>query len=290
MKGKVMNINKIIIELIRNHIIHAEPTRVEQLKGGTVSELYLLEIGEIKYVVKLNNPLLIESEALFLNYYKQTNFVPELVFVDPSNHFIVYSFVTGSTDYDRKNKKVVLQALVQNLLNKYQLVSSENAWGWADQPTDSWASFIRNEVLAATEIIGTQMNSSDHLLVLNLVERHWSDVKPFLIHGDCGVHNFIFKDGGLVGVIDPTPVIGDPLYDLLYAFCSSPDDLTQETIDFAVKYVTFKNEINHHILYEQVLILLYLRLATCLKHHPEDLKEYLQAWGYWKDLIKKRAV
>nr|WP_239587430.1 phosphotransferase [Bacillus pakistanensis] len=43
---------------------------------------------------------------------------------------------------------------------------------------------------------------------------------PFLLHGDCGVHNFVFKGGSLSGVIDPTPVLGEPLYDLLYAFCS----------------------------------------------------------------------
>ncbi len=105
------------------------------------------------------------------------------------------------------------------------------------------------------------------------------------MHGDCGVHNFIFNDGELFGVIDPIPVIGDPIYDLIYAFCSSPDDLTKETIDSAVSQLMIKKEKNIPFLYEEVIIGLYLRLGTCIKHHPHDFEEYLKAWYYWKDLI-----
>jgi aminoglycoside phosphotransferase (APT) family kinase protein len=105
--------------------------------------------------------------------------------------------------------------------------------------------------------------------------------EPYLLHGDCGVHNFIFQGGHLSGVIDPTPIIGDPLYDLIYAFCSSPDDLSKETIDFAVSYLLHKRD---NKLYQDVIIGLYLRLGTCRKHHPNDFEEYLKAWSYWKDL------
>jgi hypothetical protein len=38
-------------------------------------------------------------------------------------------------------------------------------------------------------------------------------------------------------------------------------------------------------LIEEVIILLYYRIAICLKHHPHDLSDYLKAWGYWKALI-----
>jgi hypothetical protein len=110
---------------------------------------------------------------------------------------------------------------------------------------------------------------------------------PYLLHGDCGIHNFIFEDQKLVGVIDPTSVIGDPLYDLIYAFCSSPEELTLETIQPAVNLlISQKGNINE-ILPEEVIIGLFLRLSSCLKHHPHDFEEYLTAWDYWKKSILK---
>jgi fructosamine-3-kinase len=281
-----MNIEEIIKELIFNNIIHNEPTEYEKLNGGTVSELYLLKIDGEKYVVKSNEPQVIESEANFLIYYKESNLLPKLLFVEQSYKYIVYSFINGSTNYVRKNKKEMLKALVQGLLNNYKSAPNDVGWGWADQSTESWQSFLINEILEANKIIDSLLDDEDYNFVLNLVKRNSNDRKPFLLHGDCGVHNFIFNGGQLCGVIDPTPVIGDPIYDLIYAFCSSPDDMTKETIDSAVSHLMINKEKNIPFLYEEVIIGLYLRLGTCIKHHPHDFEEYLKAWYYWKDLIK----
>jgi fructosamine-3-kinase len=281
-----MNIEEIIKELIFNNIIHNQPTEYKQLNGGTVSELYLLNIDGEKYVVKSNEPQIIESEATFLIYYKESNLLPKLLFVEQSYKYIVYSFINGSTNYVRKNKKEMLKTLVQGLLNNYKSASNDVGWGWADQSTESWQSFLINEILEANKIIESRLDNEDYNFVLNLVKKNSTDRKPFLLHGDCGVHNFIFNDGQLCGVIDPTPVIGDPIYDLIYAFCSSPDDMTKETIDSAVSHLMIKKEKNIPFLYEEVIIGLYLRLGSCIKHHPHDFEEYLKAWYYWKDLIK----
>lgn len=108
-----MGIQKIIIELINNNIIQSVPTEYEQLMGGTVSKLYLLNIDGIKYVVKLNDPKVTKSEAIFLNYYKETNLLPKLVVVEPSFKYIVYSYINGSTNFVRKNKKEMPKTLVQ---------------------------------------------------------------------------------------------------------------------------------------------------------------------------------
>lgn len=99
------------------------------------------------------------------------------------------------------------------------------------------------------------------------------------MHGDLGFHNFIFQENKLHGVIDPLPVLGDPIYDLIYAFCSTPEDLTKETIGYAMKQCVFHK--NDRDLYEEIVIGLYLRIDTCLRHHPKDLEDYLAAWRYW---------
>ena len=38
------------------------------------------------------------------------------------------------------------------------------------------------------------------------------------------------------------------------------------------------------VLWEEVLIALYMRMATCLVHHPHDLPAYLAAWPRWRAL------
>ena len=38
---------------------------------------------------------------------------------------------------------------------------------------------------------------------------------------------------------------------------------------------------NDRDLYEEIVIGLYFRIDTCLRHHPKDLKDYLEAWRYW---------
>lgn len=286
--GRNVDIQKIINQLMDDNVLHSKPTYYEQLHGGTVSELYLLHLGNIKYVVKKNEPKVIKSEANFLNYYRETDLLPKLLFVEQSYSYIIYSFIDGTTNYVKGNKKEFLKVLVQGLLNNYQSVPGSNGWGWADQPSVSWQSFILNEINEANKFLHSRLDNSSYNLVLNLVNKNSKSKKPYLLHGDCGVHNFIFNNRQLIGVIDPTPVIGEPLYDLIYAFCSSTDELTKATIDSAVSLLKFKREINNSFLYEEVLIGLYLRLATSIKHHPSDFEEYLQAWYYWEDIVKNR--
>ncbi|GGA10638.1 hypothetical protein GCM10008018_64920 [Paenibacillus marchantiophytorum] len=103
------------------------------------------------------------------------------------------------------------------------------------------------------------------------------------MHGDTGVHNFVFHESTLTGVIDPSPVVGPVIYDFTYAFCSSPDDLNLETL-----FATF-NLLNHEPmeksrLIEEIILQLYCRIGICVKVHPHDLEGYLKAWDYWKVL------
>ncbi|WP_394579038.1 phosphotransferase [Cytobacillus firmus] len=281
-----MNIQEIIHQLMDNNLFHSKPTYHEQLNGGTVSELYLLHSEDRKYVIKKNEPQIIKSEANFLYVYKKTDLLPELLFVEPLYEYIIYTFIEGNANYVRRSKKVTLKKLVQGLLNHYKPFDSSKGWGWADQPSESWQSFILDSINEANKILHSRLDNSHYNLVLELAEKNSQDKEPFLLHGDCGVHNFIFHNGQLSGVIDPTPVIGEPLYDLIYAFCSSPEELTKETLLSAAAFLKSKTEINPSVLYEEALVGLYLRMATCIKHHPSDFQEYLEAWDYWEEIVK----
>ena len=284
-----MDIHTIIQELQQKNILHSKPIGHNQLSGGTTSELILLECTDgQKIVIKQNEPQTIESEGKFLFSYKEVNLLPHLLFVEPSNRYLVYSFIEGSTQFSRENKKGMLSALVNGLINNYEIVDHPPGWGWEVYPARTWKDFLLNEIFNAKEVLKSNLNEDEFRFVRNLVETSKEDssaFKPFLLHGDCGVHNFIFKEEQLYGVIDPTPIIGDPMFDLIYAFCSSPDQLKIETIDYAVSQLNIKGYQVSPFLYEDIVIGLYLRLRNCNLHHPADLPDYLKAWQYWKDIL-----
>lgn len=287
-RGK-MNIQEVILELTNKGIFDNEEKLYEQQLGGTTSNIVVVRDGNNKkYVIKSNERKVIKEEVRFLNAYHQVDGLPSVLYVEPSYKYFVYPYLNGSTSYARKNKEKLLISLVEGLLNKYKPCSDNNGWGWTNYLSSSWQEFLLNEIDSVERIIDSRLLKQEDIeLIRKIVEspRINESVRvPYLLHGDCGVHNFLFTDNQLVGVIDPIPLIGDPLHDLISAFCSSPEDLTIETIESAVSHLDTWNE-NHHSLHKYVLIGLFIRLARCTLHHPEDMKDYLVAWDYWKKIV-----
>lgn len=207
-----------------------------------------------------------------------------LLYKEPFHTYIVYSFLEGSTSCKQGDKRITLSTLVKEVINKYEIVSRIDGWGWKESPVQSWNEFLTTNVVEAHKNVRPYISEEEYRKVLKLANRDAGINQPFLLHGDLGFHNFIFQGNELHGVIDPLPVLGDPIYDLIYAFCSTPEDLTKETIGYAMKQCVFhKNDRN---LYEEIVIGLYLRIDTCLRHHPKDLEDYLAAWRYWMDEVE----
>ncbi|MEN1936579.1 aminoglycoside phosphotransferase family protein [Paenibacillus sp. 102] len=282
-----MDISEIIEQLVVNEVIADYPKGYKKLTGGTTSRLYLL-VGNEQCVVKLNEARVIEEEAYFLNFYENESIFPKLLYVDSLNRYMVYSFIPGSTCYSVGNKRAILCKLVQKVIHTYKPAVKMDKWGWKEEPVASWRDFLLTRIMEASETLKLYVTEDDFQTVLQLVHspnRTVYSSQPFLLHGDCGFHNFICKENKLYGVIDPFPVLGDPIYDLIYAFCSTPEELTRETIDEIVEKSVFHTRVRK-ILYEEVVIALYCRLDACLRHHPEDLDVYLKAWCYWMDQIR----
>lgn len=181
---------------------------------------------------------------------------------------------------------MLLEKLVKEVINNYkQLSDKANSWGWVDDASSTWREFLLERVQQSTIIIESQLPEEDHILVQKILEnknRYEQWKHPYLLHGDCGVHNFVVNNGRLVGVIDPAPVWGIPLYDFIYAFCSSPEDLTVEVFHTAVSKLKMNEDLTNEFLNQEVIIGLYIRLGNCIKHHPHHFKQYLHAWEYWK--------
>ncbi|MGB6408021.1 MAG: aminoglycoside phosphotransferase family protein [Planococcus donghaensis] len=264
------------------------------LAGGTRSKVFLLyqEKGNA-CILKLNEAKVTKEEADFLSLYQPISLLPDILVVDSLYQFMVYTYIPGSTaNHQSSNKASLLPMLVSELINHYQPVLNQHNWGWRDAPVSSWAQFLRDEVKAATAILTPQLDKLGVTIKAPFVVEHRKPIfqnQPYLIHGDCGVHNFIVREEKLAGVIDPAPILGWPHYDVIYAFFSSPSDLTKKAWDSAIAGLTIERPADS-VLYEELLIGLYQRLGICLKHHPEDWSMYIQAWEYWNKIVSNQQL
>lgn len=115
----------------------------------------------------------------------------------------------------------------------------------------------------------------------------------YLLHGDCGAHNFVVRDGRLASVIDPLPLAGEPIFELAFAFASWPGDLTldaiwpaAEALERAGLWLPSPGE-RRRVLFEEVVIALYSRVGTFVTWHPADVPAYVEAWSYWTALLQR---
>ncbi|MEJ8303908.1 phosphotransferase [Saccharibacillus sacchari] len=182
-----------------------------------------------------------------------------------------------------------MHVLTDELLNRYQACEEADDWGRIEYPRRSWKEFNEIGIEEARNHLRSVLTEEDYRLVrqtaCRLFDSEAEQPKKYVLHGDTGVHNFVYRDSKLIGVIDPSPMAGPILYDFLYAFCSSPDDLNMETLLTAFDTLQ-RVRIERSRLIEEVLIQLYCRIGLSVRHHPHDLPGYLEAWTYWTALCR----
>jgi Ser/Thr protein kinase RdoA (MazF antagonist) len=170
----------------------------------------------------------------------------------------------------------------------------------APAPT-AWPDFLGRLVAYRHERLADHLPAEDRAVAERLAReaRRIESAPLHLLHGDCGAHNFLFRPlaigtgaaevGPLRAVLDPYPLVGYPVYDLAFAFVSWPNGLEPEAILSAAEALRDAgrwrpNGEPRRILWEEVLIALYLRMGTCLVYHPKDFPAYLAAWPRWRAL------
>lgn len=253
-----------------------------ELKGGTQSAVGVIGTEESPqlYVLKANTKEIVENETRFLNLYQGISLLPTVHYIDPEFRYFVYDFIPGGTSYPRGNKSELMIELVDEFLARYVHPVSYDEYSWVET-----LEHTEESVSYASSIIGERLSEQDHNLAKALGRERPAVTDPgdiYVLHGDFGVHNFLFTDIGLAGVIDPLPVIGRKRYDLLYAFCSSPDDLTLPVLLHAVQRAEEEKEIDIRLLSRDMLLALFSRMSTCLCFHSEDFPQYLLVWDEWK--------
>ncbi len=281
------DIEHIVRQLYHKNILDSSELQVETMNGTTEGRIYALTDHKNTYVLKLDDPQQIKSTSQFLQTYHRCTLLPKVLYVEPEYSYLVYSYIKGTTHYNRGSKIKWLTILVKELFNHYQADQSP-VWGRLEFPRRSWYEFNDISVEETKHNVGGLLSVDDYRLVKRLTKKLFDtegQEDKYLLHGDTGVHNFVFDQFALVGVIDPSPMTGPLIYDFLYAFCSSPDDLNRETL-FAAYRMLEHQPVSNARLVEETAVQLYCRIGICVRHHPHDLADYLKAWDYWKELLQ----
>lgn len=269
-------------------IIPAESIFSQRLTGTTEGQVHVItEADGIQplYVMKWDDPVRTELTTRFLQVYPHLSLYPSLYYTDPTHQFVIYEYKSGSVYSTRGPKEDWLQTLITATINRYERVYSGIGWGWLDEVfVESWGDFLKERVSEAKLQIGSSLTEADHAFVEGLAadDSRNKQAQPYLLHGDCGVHNFLFEEKALTGIIDADPIIGPAWYDALFAFCSSPEELTLEVWHSLLAVLDPSLRGDDRAMLEELLLVLYCRVATCLEHHPGDLAVYQQAWSYWR--------
>jgi hypothetical protein len=279
-----ITIEEVLAEIRFRELIPV-PFDYTPLTGGTVSTLVSVVYTDSKlprFVVKMNKPVVIQAEAAFLKTYETVALFPALHYVDSGDRFMIYLYIPGVTDDRLVKKKDWMCTLVEDVLNHYVQVPGDSATDPSERLSCSISGFEW-----ARDVIGEHLGEEDYQFVVELSRQAVEINKgrsAYLLHGDFGVHNFLFDEGHLNGIIDPIPAQDELIYDLVYAFCSTPDDLDLDTIQPAASMLKDWHPADTGGLHREVLLALYRRMACCIYYHPHDLGGYLQAWSYWRGL------
>lgn len=240
----------------------------KDLNTGASSKVILLNDC---YLIKQNTKLILQAEIEFLKLNNLEMF-QKILYVDPKYEFVVYKFIPGDTMKHVENIDDTIQKIV-DISTSYKDCSLDG-FGYLNEEVSSWSRFLKDEIAYSSLNLKQYIPSKRTVnKCVEILENYQFSKK--LLHGDFGTHNFIQEDGKLVGVIDPMPVIGDYLYDLLFAVVSNVDILSSITLE---KLCSLVNEPEEKVK-ALLTIVLYCRISRCLKYHPKDIDIYMEFWN-----------
>ena len=267
-----MNLNyqeQLYIELIEDKL-NIKINKIKRINKGTLSKVFLLNN---KYILKLADEMLIKRETIF---FKKNHFplLEKLVFCDDKNRFLVFKFISGEnlSIITKENVEEYIKQIVE--IAKNYKKTYRKKYGYIYENYDTWYDFLKSEIDFNKSFLPEEFNKKEE----NYVKRALENIKNIkidsrYIHGDLGLHNIIFKNNKIKGIIDPTTVVGDYRYDIVY-FVLSSYTISQHT-NFEVLIKDLGEDVKYLL-----LILLYSRIEKTYKYNStqEEIDFYKKIW------------
>ncbi|CAM4177421.1 hypothetical protein [Saccharibacillus endophyticus] len=277
-----------IQHLFMKGIIETVELREKPEQGEEGKRTYLLTAdGKPKYALRMDTPENVAMTEQLHKAYPDSALLPKILYADPVKGYLVQPYVAGTTGHDaegRGSKKVWLPLLVTELLNRYEADEAGGKWGRLTEPCSSWSEFNERELSKARENLNGLQPAEDCERVALLLEPLANTGSKFLLHGNMDASSFVFQNKELAGVLESKPTAGPVLYDLVQAFCSTPDDLSLEVL-FEAYSLLDEKAVDQERLVQEALLRVYCRMGQCAAENRNELNEYAAAWQFWRMLL-----
>ena len=242
---------------------------VQEMKQGTESKVFLVNN---KYIFKFHNENTIKSEYEFFNCYK-CELNEKIVFISEDFSYIVYLFIKNNKRF-LCNDSLILKLI--NYVEHYPEFKGDK-FGFLYEETETWKDFLLAELNGKKDFALKVLSETDLQKTLHAVEvidKYKFNKK--LMHGDFGLYNLLFYNNELVGIIDPQPIIGDPLYDFIFCIFSEEDIATLEVIENIYKFVPSepKEKVD-----SMMRVVLFGRIARCVKYNLSEKNYFIDLWN-----------
>lgn len=213
----------------------------KSLQGGDINEVFLLECGSEKYVIKINEaskyPNMFEAEALGLKLLQVTNSfkIPKIIAagVEGNTSYLLLEYISTGSTYQVfwKDFAYCLVKLHQTTQNNFGL-KHNNYIGSLQQINNiesSASDFYINQRLIPQFKIADELDfkfSSLERFFKNISEEI-PDEAPSLIHGDLWNGNYMVSNKGEPTLIDPAVAYAPREMDIamMHLFGGFPQDV-----------------------------------------------------------------
>ena len=260
-------IDKNIIEFVLK-LLNIPYESHKYFTDGVSSHVILLNN---KYLIKRSTPSAIKAEIKFLGLNPSPK-MQKIIYFDPSYRFAIYEFIHGDIMKQVDNVDDFLENIIF-ITSNYKTVAYYG-FGYLYEEKASWSEFLLDEIADSTKTLKSYISDNSTVLEqIKILENYKFDKK--LIHGDFGTHNFIKVNGKFAGVIDPMPVLGDSLYDTLFAIVSNAGVVKNISLDRIYSLLSEP----HEKIKAMLIVVLYCRIARCLKYHKQDINIYMDFWN-----------
>lgn len=252
-----------------------EINEVKLISKKTNGKVYLVNS---KYVLKIANKRLLKIENIFLDYYKKFEKCEKVIYYKEDNEYALYKFINGHelNNFDKEECYYINDIL--NIINNYKEIHIDG-YGNLLNLKEDWITFLKDEIKAKEyEMKNEELKKKIVKESIDILKKYKFEKK--FLHGDLGFYNIIYENNILTGIIDPRPIVGDPIYDYIYCMFSNVNFIKKANISKIIKLSKEPIEKIKALMY----IVLYIRIAIEKKHKNIDrVKEYENIWNRIKE-------
>lgn len=258
---------KSIIQTLQDRHYFSGQCIVTEITRGTSSTVFFIDDYDKKFILKLNEEKVIQSETLFLKRYAHIVAFPKVISTDDRT-FILMEWLPGEMLPKDYSKIELLKSI--SFMKQYDYC--DRKIGYLSDLKDDFKLFLLDELELQRLVLDDYIDVD--VLIMTLRSVALPEESPMYVHGDFGYHNMMIHDG-VIRFIDPTPMQNLILYELLFLYFSSPIDINEETFEAYYrhyqKYVVMTFE--DFKVYARTILA--LRISTSTRHHPEDTIYYI---------------